>query len=97
MTLSSPITQSSLFIAALESLTISVAFIMMFSYGNKKVTKTEVGTRERGIAMIGLAMLLVGGSLMGHTTRNREDSSAKSNLSYDDLAQEVSEKIIVSD
>jgi hypothetical protein len=27
----------------------------MFSYGNKKVTKTEVGTRERAIAVSGLA------------------------------------------
>ena len=38
-----------------------VALVMVSLHSNETVTKTEVGTRDWGIAETGLAMLLFGG------------------------------------
>jgi hypothetical protein len=42
---------------------IRVALVMVSLHSNKTLTKTEVGTRAWGIAVIGLTMLLFGGTL----------------------------------
>ena len=80
---------------------------MISVHSNKILTKTEVGTRDWGIAVIGLTMFLLGGmwiwglqkavelmwGLMGHPSMNVKDFVvAESDLYCADLAQEVSEE-----
>ena len=40
---------------------IRVALVMVSHHSNKTQTKTEVGTRDCGIALVGLTMILFGG------------------------------------
>ena len=39
---------------------ISIALLMVFLHSSKTLTKIEVGTRDSGIAVIGLTVLLFG-------------------------------------
>ena len=68
---------------------------------SKTLTKTEAGTRDWGVAVMGLTMLLFGTldlramecfkwGLMGYPRRNMEDFVAVSDLNCADLAQQVS-------
>ena len=71
---------------------------MVSVHSSKTLTKTETSTRDRGIALIGLTMLLFERmwtlgfwiwkavecfkwGLMGHPSRNMEDSGAEDDLS----------------
>jgi hypothetical protein len=77
---------------------------MVFVHSSKTLTKTEVGTRECNVAVIGLTMLSFQRmwiwntvecfkcALMGHPSRNKEDIVAGSNLNCVDLAQEISKE-----
>jgi hypothetical protein len=69
-----------------------VVVVTMSRHSNKTQTKTKVGTRNWGIAVVGLTMLLLRGmwirkavecfkwGLMGHPRKNMEDSGAEGDL-----------------
>lgn len=75
----------------------------MSLHSNKKLTKTEIETREHGIAVTGLPMLCIDeiGKTLERWARKSVESIkpkgtwknnlAKSNVDYDCLAQKVSE------
>ena len=77
---------------------------MAFYSSNNKVTKTEVGTRDWGIAVIGLTMWFVGQcgrlwnfglekqlkAVMGHPSRSLEDGNTEGHADCGNMAQEVS-------
>jgi hypothetical protein len=86
---------------------IRFALVMVSVHSSRTPSKTEVGTRDWGIAVIGLTMLLFEimwilelwiwkavecWGLMSHPSRNMEEFVAGSNLNCVDLAQGISKK-----
>ena len=75
---------------------------MVSVHSNKTLTKTEVGTRDWGIAVTGLTMFLIGRiwickvvecfnwGLVGYSSRTIKDFVTESDLNCAALAQEVS-------
>ena len=78
---------------------------MVAIHSNETLPKTEVGTRDWGIAVIDLMMLLIGGmwiwglykavecfkwGLLGHKNRSMGNSDAEGDLNSGGLAQEDS-------
>jgi hypothetical protein len=68
---------------------IRLALVMGSVHSSKALTKTEVGTRDWGVAVIGLTMLWFGRmwiwglwiwGLMGYPSRNMEDIVTESDL-----------------
>ena len=86
---------------------IRFALVKVSVHSSRTPSKTEVGTRDWGIAVIRLTMLLFEimwilelwiwnavecWGLMSHPSRNMEDFVAGSNLNCVDLAQEISKE-----
>ena len=90
---------------------IRTAIVIVSLYKNRTLTKTEVGTKDWGTAVIVLSMLLVGmqpfgleigntfecikWGLMNHASRSMEDSGAENNIDYESQHQELLKENLV--